>query len=138
MTNTPQKLTPEQAFETTRDKYMGNRDSDWLNIYDTLRSFRMGNMACDDDPSSAYPLVDLMSCDGCDVGDGEEQMVQLADEISIAMLTAASKHTGADELAECLDIVLGEWGNNHAFEDLPSVISARAALQRHRELMGRG
>ncbi|SPU44280.1 hypothetical protein [Brevundimonas diminuta] len=54
-------------------------------LFRALRSYKLTNMACEDDPSIGYPLVDLMSNDGTDISTGEEEMRVLADHLSEAL-----------------------------------------------------
>jgi hypothetical protein len=51
----------------------------WLAIYDALRAYRLSNMG--DEDGGAYPLVDLMTPDGRSISEGEQEMVNLADDV---------------------------------------------------------
>ena len=51
-------------------------------IYEIIRNFQVSNMA--DDEGNCFPLVDLMSAEGRDIGDGEAQMRELAYQIELA------------------------------------------------------
>jgi hypothetical protein len=72
-------------------------------IYKAVREFRLTNMCYSDDPSNAYPLVDLMSNPApSDIGTGEMQMVDLVDEIETAVINARLTEPArkADRLGE--------------------------------------
>ena len=63
-------------------------------IYGALRSYHMTNMNyADEDGGGNYPLVDLLTPDGCSIAEGEEQMRYIADDIVEAI--AAHLRTGA-------------------------------------------
>jgi hypothetical protein len=84
-------------------------------IYKAVREFRLTNMCYSDDPSDAYPLVDLMSNPApSDIGTGEMQMVDLVDGIETAVINARLTEPArkADRLgegvAETLSIALDQ------------------------------
>lgn len=72
----------------TPDDYRDARGPEWRAIFDTLRDYRLSNMTYEGTSDEFYPLVDLMSNEGQGVDTGEMQMVELADEISLAVKTA--------------------------------------------------
>ena len=65
-------------------KYKAARGAAWNVVFRTLRKHRMSNMV-DADDAVNYPLVDLLTADGRSIADGEMQMVELADEITLAL-----------------------------------------------------
>jgi len=68
-----------------------DRGPTWCAIFDTLRHYRLPNMVFEG-TDEAFCLIDLVSTIGGDISTGEDQLLQLADEISIALdphLTAA-------------------------------------------------
>lgn len=70
-------------MEESIEKYKASRPKRWATIADVLRKHRMSNM--EDEDGGAFPLVDLMTRDGHTIGDGEWQMIVLADEIDMAL-----------------------------------------------------
>ena len=80
-------MIDEKGLSAEVRAYWLSRDAVWRKVFATLRDYRMQNMSDADDPSCAYPLVDLMSNDGASIATGEEEMVNLADEISLALST---------------------------------------------------
>lgn len=71
------------------ERVEGARSAQWNAVYSTIRSYRMTNMR--DDIGGGYPLVDLMSNDGCSIATGEEEMEMLADEIIIVLRALSAK-----------------------------------------------
>lgn len=67
--------------------YRDNRGEKWAAVFDTLRHFRLSNMA--DEDGGAYALVDLMSRDKASIADGEWEMVVLSDDILSALQSDA-------------------------------------------------
>ena len=63
--------------------YKACRSTSWAKIYDTLRAYRLSNMA--DEDGNPYPLVDAVSPPDRSIAEGEAQMIILADEISLAL-----------------------------------------------------
>lgn len=72
----------------TPGDYRDARGPEWRAIFDTLRDYRLSNMTYEGTSDEFYPLVDLMSNEGQGIDTGEMQMVELADEISLAVKTA--------------------------------------------------
>lgn len=87
----------------TPDDYRDARGPEWRAIFDTLRDYRLSNMTYEGTSDEFYPLVDLMSNEGQGIDTGEMQMVELADEISLAVKTA---RRSSDEQAE---VVAWRW-----------------------------
>lgn len=83
----PTNVRPLPALGNEAIRYLAARSPRWRRIFIALREYSMSNMVFSDDPSSPYPLVDLMSRNGkgVDIGDGEMEMVFLADEIEAAI-----------------------------------------------------
>lgn len=80
-------LRPLPALGEEASKYREERGEQWSKVFDALRNYRMSNMAFEDDPHVAYPLVDLLSRSGDQVtiADGEWEMVAIADDIITAL-----------------------------------------------------
>jgi len=74
----------DQANTTVSDELRKERGPEWCAIYDTMRHHNLTNMIFvgSDDP---FCLVDLVSTIGTDISTGEEQLLILADEISLAL-----------------------------------------------------
>jgi hypothetical protein len=87
------------------DGYRADRGEVWTKIFDTLREYRMSNMVYADGDSN-YMLVDLMSGEGRSIGDGEWEMIGLADEIHIALFPRdfATTQPPAEFAGVCEDV----------------------------------
>ena len=74
----------DQGNTTVSDELRKERGPEWCAIYDTMRHHNLTNMIFvgSDDP---FCLVDLVSTIGTDISTGEEQLLILADEISLAL-----------------------------------------------------
>lgn len=83
-------VRPLKAIGEEAERYRASRGPEWCKIFDTLRDYRMSNMAWEDG-EPGYPLVDLMSRvgDTVTIADGEWEMVLLADEIGIVLAESA-------------------------------------------------
>jgi hypothetical protein len=95
------RLAGECSDDAT--KHLENRSPLNRAIYKAVREFRLTNMCYSNDPSDAYPLVDLMSNPApSDIGTGEVQMIALVDEIEIALNAARLTEPArkADKLGE--------------------------------------
>jgi hypothetical protein len=79
-----QNILNDQANTTVSDELRKERGPEWCAIYDTMRQHKLTNMIFvgSDDP---FCLVDLVSTIGTDISTGEEQLLILADEISLAL-----------------------------------------------------
>ena len=68
------------GMETALATPPAQEDARYSAIYRTIRYFSLTNMRLEGS-SDPYPLVDAMTCRGKTIGDGEDQMRLLADEI---------------------------------------------------------
>lgn len=68
------------------DKLTSEQSKLFMAIFEAMRHHQMSNMQCDDG-EGFYPLVDLMTRDGMDIGDGIEQMQNLSWAIEEAVET---------------------------------------------------
>lgn len=66
-------------------------------LFRALRSYKLTNMACEDNPSIGYPLVDLMSNNGTDISTGEEEMRVLADHLSESLRAQPPARSGESQ-----------------------------------------
>lgn len=89
-------VRPLKAIGEEAERYRASRGPEWCKIFDTLRDYRMSNMAWEDG-EPGYPLVDLMSRvgDTVTIADGEWEMVALADEIGLALATPSPQPANA-------------------------------------------
>jgi len=110
-----------------------DRGPEWCAIFDTLREFTLSNMVFDG-TEDAFCLVDAVSNAGGDISTGEDQILILADEISLALSrrsaepapiepVAVKALTDLTYLLECVD--------THA-EKFPVPTHMRAMVQRIR------
>ena len=106
------------------EKYAAVHGRIWNDVFDALRRYHMSNMTCDDD-GGPYPLIDLMTCEGKTIADGERQMVLLADEICG---TLALSKAIEDIAAERRRHVEGEgWSREHDDAYQPGVLARAGA-----------
>ncbi len=72
--------------------YRRERGPEWCAIFDTMRDYRLSNMVFDG-TEEPYCLVDAVSNEGGSVESGEEQLLMLADEISLALAARRAANT---------------------------------------------
>lgn len=65
------------------EAYKAARGTAWNVVFRVLRDYRLSNTA--DVDGGNYPLVDAMSPPGSNIGVGEMEMVDLADQITLAL-----------------------------------------------------
>lgn len=101
------------------DELRTERGPEWCAIFDTLRDYRLSNMTFEgtDEP---FCLVDLVSTIGGDISTGEDELIALADDVSLALdaLTRRSSAgvngdaVAAMESARTLLFGLGLWSSD--------------------------
>lgn len=121
----------DKEQEPTTDDYRDARGPEWRAIFDTLRDYRLSNMTYEGTSDEFYPLVDLMSNDGQGIDTGERQMIELADEISLALATRRSSDEQAEVVGSALTASIFPGGTDVLFfasycgEDNPACTPAR-------------
>lgn len=117
------------------DGYRQNRSPLWRMVFDTIRGYRLSNMTDADDPSIAYPLVDLMSNPGpATIATGENEMALLTDEIVSALRVQAPKADGPQigaELVPGSSALLHRIGDRTSFFATDSVTTAEYLVIHH-------
>lgn len=66
------------------ERYRAIRGPKWCAIFDAMRNHRLSNM-CFEGSDEGYCLVDALSAEGESIAGGEMQLVELTDEILIAL-----------------------------------------------------
>ncbi len=100
------------------DAYRKDRGPAWTVIFDTLREYDLTNMVCDDGSDAPYPLVDLMSNEGESITTGENEMINLADEIHMALEDAAPpQEPTASEIRAAAKAISFGFGDRPGFEE---------------------
>lgn len=69
-------------------------------VYKALRNYRMTNMGQEDEPSEAYPLVDLVSLPGTTIATGEEELGEIAYAVAEAITRAETPQSIPSEREE--------------------------------------
>ena len=101
--NAPGNLPSSSPAGAVAAGYRQSRSPLWRMVFDTIRGYRLSNMTDADDPSMAYPLVDLMSNPGpATIATGENEMALLTDEIVSALRVQAPKADGPQTGAELI------------------------------------
>lgn len=112
---------------TDIEDYKAERTDIWAKIIDVIRDYRLMNMV--DVDGENYPLVDLMTAEGCDIGDGENEMVALADEIhAVVESRITALEALAVELATQYDAMLNSEPSTSTDAELAEAVARAIAV----------